>query len=175
MVEVKARSYRVVYERDEDGWWVASVPSVQGCHTQGRSINEARERIREALGLFIKDADRVHLEDDVHLPADARGLITRQQRARERAERENEKARGAVSLAVTALTKDLGLSTRDTGELLQLSQQRIQQLTAGLERKRDRTVGRLAKRTPIIVKARRRIANRRRAKKESAALNSRES
>lgn len=165
---MKARSYRVVYERDEDGWWVASVPSVQGCHTQGRSINEARERIREALGLFIKDADKVHLEDDVHLPPGTRSLITEHQQARERVEREKERARVVVSRAVSTLTKDLGLSTRDAGELLDLSQQRVQQLAVGiLERKRDRTVSRLAKRDATVVKARRRAARRGAKKRRS--------
>lgn len=37
------KSYRVTYERDESGWWVASVAGVAGCHTQGRSIQEALE------------------------------------------------------------------------------------------------------------------------------------
>ena len=65
------KDYRVVYELDESGHWIATVPAVKGCHSYGRSIREARERIREALGLFVKDAGRAHFVDDfrVSLPA----------------------------------------------------------------------------------------------------------
>jgi predicted RNase H-like HicB family nuclease len=42
-------SYVVRYERDADDWWFAEVKDVPGCHTQGRTIEQARERIREAL------------------------------------------------------------------------------------------------------------------------------
>ena len=48
--------YHVAYERDESGRWVASVRGVRGCHTQGRTVDEARRRIREAMELFIDDA-----------------------------------------------------------------------------------------------------------------------
>jgi predicted RNase H-like HicB family nuclease len=58
MVEEAVKSYRVAYERDESGWWVATVRGVRGCHTQGRTVDEARRRIREALGLFVDDARR---------------------------------------------------------------------------------------------------------------------
>ena len=48
MVEEAVKSYRVAYQRDESGWWVATVRGVRGCHTQGRTVDEARRRIREA-------------------------------------------------------------------------------------------------------------------------------
>jgi predicted RNase H-like HicB family nuclease len=51
------------YERDEAGWWVASVRKVRGCHTQGRTVDEARRRIREALELFVDDARKATLID----------------------------------------------------------------------------------------------------------------
>src|SRR5687767_2512437 len=50
---VGVKSYRVTYERDPAGWWVAAVREVPGCHTQGRTLAQARRRIREALGLFV--------------------------------------------------------------------------------------------------------------------------
>lgn len=52
-VEVKPADFEVVYERDEQGWWIASVVEVPGVHTQGRTRDEARRRIREALGAAI--------------------------------------------------------------------------------------------------------------------------
>jgi predicted RNase H-like HicB family nuclease len=58
----------VAYERDDSGWWVASIREVRGCHSQGRTIDEARRRVREALGLFIEDdAESAEFVDD--LPA----------------------------------------------------------------------------------------------------------
>jgi predicted RNase H-like HicB family nuclease len=46
-----AREFTVVIERDEDGYLVGSVPSLPGCHTQARSMDELLERIREAIEL----------------------------------------------------------------------------------------------------------------------------
>jgi predicted RNase H-like HicB family nuclease len=45
----------VTYERDEDGWIVAAVLEVRGCCTQGETPEQARERIREALALFVAE------------------------------------------------------------------------------------------------------------------------
>ena len=47
------KRYRVDYERDESGWRVASVRGVRGCHTQGRTVDEARRHVRQALELFV--------------------------------------------------------------------------------------------------------------------------
>lgn len=69
-------TYTVDYERDEDGWWVASVREVPGCHTQGHSHPEARARIREALGLFVDDAATATLRTGKR-PTTARALITK--------------------------------------------------------------------------------------------------
>ena len=50
--------YKVSVERDEDGKYIVSVPSLQGCYTQGDTIDEALENIRDAIRLHI-DARRV--------------------------------------------------------------------------------------------------------------------
>src|SRR5437899_12337718 len=74
MVEEIVKTYRVAYERDESGWWVASVRGVRGvrgCHTQGRTVDEARRRIVEAMALFVVDAPRAKIVDEVKLPANA--------------------------------------------------------------------------------------------------------
>lgn len=41
------REYQVLIERDSEGYYVASVPSLPGCHTQARSLDELGERITE--------------------------------------------------------------------------------------------------------------------------------
>jgi predicted RNase H-like HicB family nuclease len=47
------RQFDVVIERDEEGYYVASVPQLPGCHTQARSLDTVMERIREAVGLCL--------------------------------------------------------------------------------------------------------------------------
>ena len=48
------RTFDVVIERDEDGFYVASVPSLPGCHTQARSLDSLTERVREAIELYLE-------------------------------------------------------------------------------------------------------------------------
>ena len=49
-----ARAFTVVIERDEEGYLVASVPSLHGCHTQARSMDELLERVKEAIQLCLE-------------------------------------------------------------------------------------------------------------------------
>lgn len=46
--------FDVVIERDEEGYYVASVPQLPGCHTQAQSLDEVTQRIREAIGLCLE-------------------------------------------------------------------------------------------------------------------------
>ena len=48
------REFSVVIERDEDGWLVASVPALPGCHTQARSLDRLMVRIQEAIELCLE-------------------------------------------------------------------------------------------------------------------------
>jgi predicted RNase H-like HicB family nuclease len=51
-----------IYERTDDGWWVVCVPEIPGAHSQGRTREEAREMIRDAVRLLLEvrreDAER---------------------------------------------------------------------------------------------------------------------
>lgn len=49
-----ARGFDVVIERDEEGFYVASVPELHGCHTQAQSLDVLMERIREAIELCLE-------------------------------------------------------------------------------------------------------------------------
>ncbi len=49
------QDFTVVVERDEEGWFVASVPALKGCHTQARSLDELMLRIREAIEVSLDD------------------------------------------------------------------------------------------------------------------------
>jgi predicted RNase H-like HicB family nuclease len=48
------REFSVVVERDEEGFYVGSVPTLPGCHTQARSLDELIIRIREAIELHLE-------------------------------------------------------------------------------------------------------------------------
>jgi predicted RNase H-like HicB family nuclease len=119
---------KVVFERDESGAWIARVPSVPGCHTYGRTVDQARRRIREALGLWVEGADDVKFVEDVRLPARAEGALRRSTRARADAERRRRAAQVATAKTAKVLVNELQLSLRDAGELLGLSYQRVLQL-----------------------------------------------
>lgn len=55
--------YQVHLERDEEsGWWIVTVPSVPGCLTQAPTSEDVVPRIREALSLFVDDAETAPLE-----------------------------------------------------------------------------------------------------------------
>ncbi len=49
-----SREFSVVIERDEEGYYVASVPALPGCHTQARSLDELMDRVREAITLCLE-------------------------------------------------------------------------------------------------------------------------
>ncbi len=48
------RVFNVLMERDEDGFYIATVPDLPGCHTQARSLDELERRVREAVLLYLK-------------------------------------------------------------------------------------------------------------------------
>ncbi|MGH9436061.1 MAG: type II toxin-antitoxin system HicB family antitoxin [Terriglobia bacterium] len=49
----KTRQFTVVIEQDEDGYYVASVPSLPGCYTQARTLGDLAPRIREVIALCL--------------------------------------------------------------------------------------------------------------------------
>jgi predicted RNase H-like HicB family nuclease len=119
---------KAVFERDESGAWIVRIPELRGCHSYGRSLDEARRRIREALGLWVDDAEQAVIDEDIRLPAAARIALKRAKRARERADRERDVAQRETERTARALLDDVGIGMRDAGELLGISHQRVQQL-----------------------------------------------
>lgn len=59
-----ARQFSVIIERDQDGYYVASVPALRGCHTQAKSLDELSVRVKEAIELCleVEDNDGERLE-----------------------------------------------------------------------------------------------------------------
>jgi predicted RNase H-like HicB family nuclease len=129
MVEEVVKTYHVAYERDGLGWWTASVRELRGCHTQGRTVDEARRRIVEAMELFIDNPRSAKIVDDVKLPAVALKAIRAYATLRKRADQEDRRAALAARRAVKTLRGGrLKMSARDAARVLGLSHQRVHQL-----------------------------------------------
>lgn len=47
-------NFTVIIEKDEDGYYVGYVPSIRGCHTQGKTLDELMLNIREAIELCLE-------------------------------------------------------------------------------------------------------------------------
>ena len=125
MVEIV--TYQAVYQREPDRRWTVRIPDVPGCHSYGRTIAQARERIREALGLFVDHADTADIEDDVRLPKSVSKQVQAARQLREKVTREEREMVAAQRKAVYAIRR-LNLGHRDAGQLLGVSFQRAQQL-----------------------------------------------
>lgn len=68
---IKELQFKVIVERDENGIYVAEVPELPGCYTQGKTLEEARERIKETIKLVLesdKDLKKEKLESPKSLP-----------------------------------------------------------------------------------------------------------
>jgi len=48
------KEFNVVIEKDLDGYFVASIPNLKGCHTQAKSLDILMERIQEAAELCLE-------------------------------------------------------------------------------------------------------------------------
>ena len=51
--------FNVLIEKDEDGYLVASVPSLKGFHTQAKTLDELMERITEAIELCLEVQEEI--------------------------------------------------------------------------------------------------------------------
>ena len=51
--------FKVIIEPDESGGFVISCPSLQGCYSQGDTIDEALENIKEAILLCLEDLESI--------------------------------------------------------------------------------------------------------------------
>lgn len=62
------REFNVIIEKDEEGFYVATVPALKGCHTQAKSLDELIERTKEAIELCLEE------ETDIVYPFDFVGV-----------------------------------------------------------------------------------------------------
>jgi predicted RNase H-like HicB family nuclease len=134
MVEAMSeRTFRVVYEHDDGGWHVF-IPSVKGCRTWGRSLGAARKNIREALSTCVDvlpDADKVAaaavFEDEIRLPPKARTALAQAREVVAKRAAIEKELRQRTARVAKILTAD-GLSLRDSGDILGMSQEQVRQI-----------------------------------------------
>jgi len=60
----KVLNFRVLIEQDEDGIFVASVPSLQGCYTEGNTFEEVLENIKDVINLHLEARQEENLLPD---------------------------------------------------------------------------------------------------------------
>lgn len=53
-ISKKISSYTVIYQAVPEGGYIASVPSLAGCRTQGNSLEETEKNIKEAIQLYLE-------------------------------------------------------------------------------------------------------------------------
>jgi predicted RNase H-like HicB family nuclease len=56
------KKFSVLVEKDEDGYYVATVPSLPGCHTQAKSLDDLLDRTKEAIEAYLE------AEKDIEIP-----------------------------------------------------------------------------------------------------------
>ncbi len=72
--QIQPHQFKILVEHDEDGYFVASVPALPGCHTQAKTLPQLRQRIKEAIKLCLAVAQedpeyRQRIELLVHEPS----------------------------------------------------------------------------------------------------------
>lgn len=60
-MERKIYNFTVLIEQGEDGLYVASVPDIQGCYTQGKTVAQVLDRVKEAIEVCL-EADKEDIE-----------------------------------------------------------------------------------------------------------------
>ncbi|MBU0592074.1 MAG: type II toxin-antitoxin system HicB family antitoxin [Candidatus Micrarchaeota archaeon] len=60
---MKKYNFTVLIEKDEDGMFVAEVPDLKGCYTQGKTLQEVLENIKEVISLCLEAHQEVHTHE----------------------------------------------------------------------------------------------------------------
>jgi predicted RNase H-like HicB family nuclease len=123
----KRKTFAARFELDEDGYWavVAELGANKSAISDGQTLPKARRRIRQAIALLLgTDESTFDVREEINLPHKAMAKLRRYQGAQEKLHAD---AAEAARSAAQVLAK-LGISRRDTGDLLGLTGARIQQV-----------------------------------------------
>jgi predicted RNase H-like HicB family nuclease len=59
------KKFNVLVEKDEDGYYVATVLTLPGCHTQARSMDQLLDRIKEAIEAYLESEKDIEISEFV--------------------------------------------------------------------------------------------------------------
>ena len=60
---MKVKEFLVIIEKSEDGGYVAFVPDLPGCHTQGDTLEDIRKYIKDAIKLYL-EVEKDYLDEE---------------------------------------------------------------------------------------------------------------
>ena len=149
------KALKVVFEPDQDGWWSVSIPDLAGVRSDGRTLEEARRRVREALALADdlgwddSKAAAVEFIEDIRLPAEIRELLDDRTKALAALATASELVEKSTTEIIRRLTKE-GRSLRDVAGLLGLSHGRVHQILGHKREKKTTTSDRRATRYFVV-------------------------
>jgi predicted RNase H-like HicB family nuclease len=135
---VARRQITARFSRDESGAWLVSFPSLPGAHTYGRTLRTARRRIHEVLELFDVDPRQVEVHEEYELVDSAQRAVGELRSAREQLEQVLDLNRRVLEKALAELSQRMHLSTRDAGDIVGISHQRVAQLQTSRSQSRPR-------------------------------------
>lgn len=59
----KTYQFPVLIEQDAEGWYIARVPDLRGCHTQARTLPELYTNIQEVIELCVQADQEKNIEE----------------------------------------------------------------------------------------------------------------
>jgi predicted RNase H-like HicB family nuclease len=60
-VSIITKEFTMAIKQDEDGIYIASMPGLEGCHKQAKTLDELREGIKEAIESYLEvESDLIH-------------------------------------------------------------------------------------------------------------------
>ena len=63
--KLKVMKFKVLVDKDEDGYYVADVPELQGCHTHAKNQKELMRRVKEVIELCLEDNEPIIRKVDI--------------------------------------------------------------------------------------------------------------
>ena len=60
--KLKHRTFTVLIERDEDGYYVATVPALKSCYTQAKTLEQLSPRIKEVIELCLEEEEPANMQ-----------------------------------------------------------------------------------------------------------------
>lgn len=121
----------VVEAKPDKGWWLISVPELDGIASHATSFKNVKGIATDLIAVWLDvKPSSFEVEVQVKPPTSVRKLLNKVSALQEQAEDIKRKTNMVKTQAAKELL-NLGLTTREAAEILQVSHQRVSQLAAG--------------------------------------------